>query len=140
MGILTIDKAVFFGRNGEEVGKKVIPVIHKRDHFNFGQKSFVIDLKNCSYFDKWGLIWNTRYYFYNLENLFPLKIEQSINPQIDSDFLNVQLENKVARDLSRTGGNFLQNLLSPRNIIIGVILAFVIYVLATGQWKKLLGI
>ncbi len=116
-----------------------MPVVFFRSDFKFRNKSFIINLKECTFFEKKGLIWNTRYYFYNLKNPFPLRIKtEYLEPKVDSEFLNIQLENKVARDLNRLGDRGLLSLLTPRNIIIGLVGLFILWLVGSGNWRNII--
>lgn len=128
MGFFTLWRAVFHDDNGEEVGKKGFRASKKEFVFKSGdiKRTYVIDLKNGSYFQLKGLIWDTRYYQYDINSPFPYSLKREktrmINPLgeqatqvIDSENLNIQLESKVARDLNRHNDKGLGDLFTLRN-------------------------
>ena len=147
MGFFNIDKAVFMDE-GLEVGKKVIPTIFFKKNFKYKDRSFIIDLKVknddgylCS-FKRWGLIWNTIYTIYDVNHALPLRIDDKKlkPPLLDTDFLNIMFENKTARDLNNLSESKLKKIFSARNIIIGSIVLFILYLFFTGNYKTLFGI
>lgn len=115
MGLWTLTRAVFYDDDGEEVKKKLFKSTH--GNFKDGKRSYIIDLKQSSYFELRGVIWNTRYYSYQLNNPMPMLLNKKHEPIINTELLNIQLENKVARDLNRVGDNKLSELFTPRNMI-----------------------
>lgn len=146
MGFLTLDKAVFMDE-GLEVGKKTIPSLFFKKTFNFGKRTYAVDLKPLNEngylitFKKWGLFWNTQYYIYDLNHVFPLRVRnpnyRGVIPPVDTEFLNIQMENKVARDLNRMGDSRLMQFLTTKNVVIGLAILFGAYLLFSGAWRNL---
>lgn len=144
MGFFSIDKAVFLDE-GLEVGKKWIPTIFFKKMFSYKGGKYKIDLKtktNDGYliqFKKWGLLWNTYYTIYDVGNVEPIRVYKMAGylPQINPEFVDIQLENKVARDLNRRSESTLKNLLTGKNIAIVGIALVCAYLLFSGQWRNL---
>lgn len=128
MGLFTIWRAVFYDNKGEACGKKKFSP--DKPNFKYDNKSFIVDLQKGTYFKLRGLIWDTRYYHYQIDNPHPFSLEKDgkFKPAIDSDMLNIQLESKVARDLNRLGDKKLSDLLTPRNLIIGAVILIFLWV------------
>lgn len=140
MGLWTTYKAVFYDDKGEQI--KVVKFNPRKDNFKISNmnKSFLVDLKNGSKFVKTGWVKDIRYYFYPIKSPHPLSFSNKSSKLIlDSDMFNTQLESKVARDLNRLSDNTLTDLLTTKNIIIGSIVLFAVYLLATGKLNSLIG-
>lgn len=127
MGWITFYKGVIYDDKGEFLAIKTFSP--KKDYFTWGKKSFAIDTLNASYFVVNRILWETRYYQYNDKNPHPYRMDKKGEPALNTELLNVQLENKVARDLNRMSENRFSGLLTPRNIMIGglILLAYLYF-------------
>lgn len=140
MGFWITWKAVFYDDNGEQFTSCKFNPDKPNFRLKKVNKSFLIDLSNGFYFQKKGFIRNVRYYFYDVNHPHPLlRNNKKIESYIDSEMLNIQLENKVARDLNRLGDKKFSDLLTPKNIIFGLIILVAIWLLATGKLSNITG-
>ena len=73
-------------------------------------------------------------YIYIVGNPDPLKIQTNIQPLMSAEMYNIQLESKVLRDLNNVRQDLLSQLLTPRNLIILVlIVGAIIYFVSGGS-------
>lgn len=130
MGLFKIYKAVLFDDKGEEAD--ITKFKRKEGFFTKKKKSYTIDLKNASHFIKRGLLIDRVYYFYPLNNPSPLLLDKKCEPIMNADAFNSLLETKVIREINKLDKTGLSELLTPRNIIIGLIILGAVYYFATG--------
>ena len=121
--------AVFFDKNGNYYGKTIIDRAEKT--FKYNKNRYVIMLEESKMKIK-GLIRDKYYFFYNIENEFPLRLEKTPNTLIEPELLNVTIENKFAQDLARAGSGGLDWLKDNKMIFIGVAVVIAIIYFATG--------
>lgn len=124
--------AVFYDEAGNFHGKKRI----SKDTvtFKYCGRAYIFRPKQSSYFKNWNVLWNTKYYSYNLDNPEPLQIRQGYEPVMTAtDFNNIS-DTAVMKDLiSLSRENWLTKLLTPTNmIILGVIIAVLWYMNSNG--------
>jgi hypothetical protein len=140
MGLWTKWIAIMYDKNGDQCGRQKFNP--DKDNFTLKgrNKSYMVDLKRGSYFLNKGWFIDKKYFFYPIDSPQPLSFEnKGVKPILDSDMFNIQLESKVARDLNRLGDKKISDLLTTKNIIIGSIILFALYLLATGKLTNLVG-
>lgn len=117
--------------NGRFIKKVRLKRHEKR--FRYNKKSFNIDEKEAgeTNLDYW--LFEKRFYHYNINNPNPFKLDKKGEPIMDSALYDIQLETKVAMDLNNLNEGNLSKLLTPRNIIIGLIVIGIIYFLLSGN-------
>lgn len=71
-------------------------------------------------------------YFYTIGNPDPLIISHDMKPLINAYDYNVQLETKILTELNKVRQSGLMALLTPRNIIIGIIILVAVFYFASG--------
>ena len=122
--------AVFYDDKGEQIGRKGFSKTAKL--VNFQDKAFnVYHEASSTLYKRW--YWDINQYHYNINNPNPLILNKKCEPVLDSEVYNVQLKTKVMRDLNDLAkGNFN---ISPKMIIICVIIIAVAYMIATKQIK-----
>lgn len=122
----------FFDKKGDYDGKKGI---RKKDKdFTYQKGRYIIDL-SASYIE-WTvlpLLWKRRRYFYNMENSHPITLDKKAEPHISPELLDIMMETKLARDLNNLSKGGLSEWLTPRNIIIAIVVLGIIIYLATGN-------
>ena len=118
--------------NNGEIFKNVRINKHKKQ-FNVGDKSFNIKTKEGSYYNDNKLFYNRRFYQYNIDCPDPLKLNEKVEPLINSTDYNTLLETKHLKSLNDINkGNWFKNL-DFKTIIAVVGAVVVLYLLATGQ-------
>jgi len=123
--------ALLFDDRGELLAKKSFR--RKDDFFTYdGERKFNIILQNTTAFEKFGILWNTKYYFYNINNPNPLVLNKKLEPILNSKIYNVMLETKVARDLNDLTKSTLSQLMTPKNIIIVLAILGAVYYFSSG--------
>lgn len=128
---------LFFGQFWDEKGEFLKNVRFNKNNktFSFSSKAYNIKLKDGSYFDKNGFLWDNRYYIYNKSCPDPILMDKKVQPQIDPEDYNTILETNHLKKLNDIGKeNFLTNLLKdPKSLIIVAIFVVGLYLLLTGQ-------
>lgn len=132
MGFIDIYKGIIFNEKGDDI--KIKAFRKNADLFHWGNptRKYVIDLLGGSSFKIKGFIWNNIYYQYQKDNPLPYSRKKMSEPIINSDLLNTVIENRVARDLNNLSKSGLQQLLTFKNIIIGLAVIGVIWYFASG--------
>ncbi len=127
---ITTYKAMMFNEAGEFIDYANMP---KTDNtFKYKGKAYNIDRKHSSYFKWKGLVWDTRYYFYNIDNCEPLFFNQKRKVIIEPELYNTFLETEVARKLNNTGKKNFADFLNPKVLLGAVVVAIIGYYLLTG--------
>lgn len=98
MGFVKLYFAIFFDENGEYLTTKYFDKTAKK--FEYKDKSYNINRKEGSYFEKKGLLYDKRYYFYNIDSSDPFKLKKPAKIQIDPELYNTILKTKVTKDLN----------------------------------------
>lgn len=140
MGLLgfKVYKAKMFNDKGEFVKHIWFPIYAK--NFQWKDKAYLIDIKNASYDDKKGLLWDTRYFYYNISNIMPLILNKNIDSKITPELINIMLKTEIAKKLNDTNKTGVFAFLSkPKNLLIIGIIIVVIYLLSTGKLQSLIG-
>jgi hypothetical protein len=128
MGI--VRKAIIYDKKGNWY--KTVNITHKHNFFYVKDRAYNIILEG-SYFRIKGVLWNTDYYFYNIDNANPYIFDKNGLPVLNTILYNVNLKTEVAKKLNDANKyGWLSELMTPRNIIIGIILIAVIYYFSTG--------
>jgi hypothetical protein len=123
--------ALFYDDKGEFITRHRIGRWEKI--FKYKNKSFNVIEDEATITEIKGL-WHDRYYYhYNINNPNPMRLKKVAEPIINSDIYNVQLETKVARDLNDLAKTGLSALLTPRNIIIAIVIIGILVYLLTGH-------
>lgn len=139
MGLLniTIHKAKFFNENGEYIKDIKIPKNEKTFEFNGG--SYNVKRKDISYFEKKGVLYNTRFYFYNEKNCDPFVLKSNPAIALSPSMYNTMLKTKIAKDLNDVNKKGIFDMFKDPKILIGglVVLIF-IYLASTGQLQTLI--
>jgi hypothetical protein len=130
--------AIFFDDKGEYLD--VCKLKRSQDTFKYGsgkeQRQFNIILDNCTTFNRKGLLFDKRYYFYNINNPMPLILNKRCEPVFNSKLYNVMMETNVAQQLNDLAKDSFAKYLTPRNIIIAIIIIGVIIYFASGGTLK----
>lgn len=122
--------AVFYDDKGEQIGRKGFSKTAKLVYFQ--DKAFnVFHEASSTLYKRW--YWDINQYHYNINNPNPLILNKRSEPILDSEVYNVQLKTKVIRDLNDLAKGNLT--LSPKVIIIGLIVIVAIYMIVTKQIK-----
>jgi hypothetical protein len=122
--------AIIFDDNGDFVN--CIRFKQKDSTIKFEKRQYNIILDKASHFNRKGLFHDKRFFFYNLNNPNPILINKKIEPIFSSKLYNIMLETKVATDLNNLADGGLGQYLTPRNIIIGIIVIGVIIYFTSG--------
>lgn len=121
----------FFNEKGEYDGIKGLSKNNKDLIYKKGR--YFINL-SASYIE-WTVIpflWKKIRYFYNVNNSHPITLDKRAEPPISPELFDVMMETKLARDLNNLSKSGLGELLTPRNIIIAIVVVGIIIYLATG--------
>ena len=122
--------AVFFDDNGDYIEKQQFKQIDPTIKFKDRQYNILLD--TASHFNIKHFFHDKRYFFYSLKNPMPLMLDKKCEPVFNSKLYNIMLETKVATDLNNLANGVLGQYLTPRNIIIGVIIIGVIIYFTSG--------
>lgn len=128
MAFFKLHFAVFFNENGEYITTKYISKTKKK--FNYKNKTYNIRRKEASYFERKGIIYDRRYYFYNIGNPDPFKLTKPKKIILDPEQYNTILKTKVMKDLNTVKNPILQKLDTKTVIFIiaGIgIIGYIIY-------------
>lgn len=128
---MKIYRALFFDERGKFLkSKKFNPL---KQLIQFKDKTYNIDLKNASYIEEKNFF-NTRYtYFYNISNPNPLILDKKADAILNPELYNVMIETRVTQKLNDLYKSSLSDWLTPRNILIFLIVAGILYWLITKQ-------
>lgn len=130
MGIIRIKKAIRFDDNGVFID--IVKIPKQEPYFGKKHKSYNVMDKEASFFKMKGLIIDKIYFLYNINNPNPYKVDKKCEPIMNSDAYNSMLETKVIRDMNKLEKSPISDLLTPRNIIIGLVVIGAIIYFATG--------
>lgn len=122
--------AYFYNDRGEYVGRKSFS--QKERTFKYGNRSYNIILKEGTETKFDYFLWERRIYYYNINNPNPIKMDKKAEPILDAEVYNQFLETKVIKDLNDISSG-LGQYLTPRNIIIGIIIIGVLIYVGTGH-------
>lgn len=126
--IIKRKKAVFFNNNGEYEGMKTI----KKGSVTFDEKSYVFNEKK-SKFRTTNIIYITDYYFFNVKKEEGINIIRQQHSVLSPQNLYNFLESDFAKKLSSVARtNPLNDLLTPKNILLGIGVLLVILYFAGG--------
>lgn len=118
------DKGEFLGRAKYKKWDSLIKV-GKRRYNIIKEKATITKIK--------GLFFDKEYTHYNYNNPNPMLLDKKQEPIYNAELYNIQLDTKVMRDLNNLAKKSLAELLTPINILIGLIVIGVIIYLATGH-------
>lgn len=130
---LKLHFAVFFNENGEYITTKHISKTDKK--FKYKNKKYNINRKEASYFERKGLIYDKRYYFYNISSSDPYKLTKPEDVLIDPEMYNDILETKVTKDLNTVKESLLEKIDVKTAIFILLGVGALIYFLVNGGVK-----
>lgn len=136
MAFLNTTTATFYDDKGEYLGKKNFS--KKAKNFEYGtskNKGLYNVILNASFRETsiFPLLWKRRTYFYNISNSNPLVLNKKAEPLLSPEMYFIQIKTEIAKklnDLAKTG--FLEYL-TPRNIIIGIVVLVLLYFIASGK-------
>jgi hypothetical protein len=127
--------AVFFDVQGRPIGKKRLD--YSQPTFIFMKGGYNFKPLKSSFFKITNILSTTKYYFYHLGNPNPLCLSYvPVSIVMSAEDYGTLLETDILRklnDLSKE--NLLSKLLTPRNIIIGLVIIAAIYWMATHGGK-----
>ncbi len=127
---IKVNRGVIYDENGKSIKIKTFRPLSK--FFSWDTRSYNIDLHNGSWFKVRGLMWDTYYYHYRVDDPNPLVIKTQVQPIMNSDLYNTMLETKVTRDINNLAKSKLSQFLTPKNIIIGLAIIGIIVYFARG--------
>lgn len=130
--MITLYKAFFFNERGEFLGKKGFSKFKRS--FVFKEGRYNTDLKEASYFISTTipLLIKSKIYFYNISNPSPLKLDKKAEPILNPDTFNTIIETKVIKDINNLPNKSLGDLLTPQNLLIGLVVIGILYYLLSG--------
>lgn len=131
MGFFEVRKAEFYDDRGEFLNTKWFSK-HKPT-FKFQEKTFINDTKNPSFKLAKGLLYNTKFYHYNINNPKPLVLNHKVEAgEITSEQLNIIIETDVLKKLNSVNSGFLANLDFKTIAIIAVVCIAGYYIFKNG--------
>lgn len=123
--------AWFYDDRGEFIGKSRFSKYDSK--FKFKNKQFNVIRDKATEVKLDYVLWEKRVYQYNINNPNPFILDKKHEPIINSEVYNIHLETKIIKDLNDLSKSGLSALLTPRNIIIALILIGIITYVATGH-------
>lgn len=131
MAFFTLYSAIFFNDKGEDEAKKVFS--KKLKKFDYKDETYIVDLENARTHLIKGLIWDTLYFQYKRGNPLPIPKDDKRQELISASILNSILQNNAVRQINDLSKKGLEKLLTPRNIIIGIVAIGILIYLGTGH-------
>lgn len=100
MGLLgfKVRKAMIFDKRGEFLAFQWFSKHAKT--FSWKDNAFIVNFECPTFVDFKGLLWDTRYYFYNREHPNPINHEHNRKVILSPDELNIMLETNTAKKLN----------------------------------------
>jgi hypothetical protein len=128
---ITLYRAMLY----DDAGEHVTTVKFKRNDKTFTHKkrTYNIMLDKATQFTEENLLFEKRFFQYNINNPNPFLLNKKAEPIVDAEVYKIQLETKILKDLNDLSKGGLAALLTPRNIIIGLIVIGVLVYLSTGH-------
>lgn len=125
---------IYFNNNTFDVVR-----LNKGDNsFNHKKRTFYVQFKDVILHYKTGIFSNKYYLTYYYDNPIPLKLDEGVltplkYSNLKSDELFVMMETKVIQNTNDLSKKDLSDLLTPKNIIIGLLVVGVgLYFISTG--------
>lgn len=131
MGFITLYYGRFFDEEGKHLDDKFFR--KSNDTFEYSGKAYNIKRDCPTYTEKKGLLINKRYYYYNISNSDPIKINKKVEPIIDPQMYNIQLKNNIAKKLNEVNTTGLLDKIGIKEILIGLGAIALIILLLTGN-------
>lgn len=133
-------RAIIYNSDGEQIATLNLNRAKSTFEFNGGTYNIKWDCKTfffrANFFNKY------KYFFYTLGNPDPIEYDKENNnfkTNFNADQYSVMLKTKIAKDLNNIGKG-ISNLLTPKNLIIGLgILVVVYYFMSGGSLTALQG-
>ena len=123
-------RAIIFNNNGEQIA--TLPIKRDAKTFTWNKKTYITDFENNTYFKRNNFFKTFKYFFYNINEPKPINLNGLGNPKFDTELFNTLLETKVVNDLNSANRKGLSELLTPKNVIIGIILLVIGYYFLNG--------
>lgn len=122
--------AVIFDKHGWFIKTRKI----KYRERTFKEKDFTYNfVPDKASFMKVKTMFSTRkYYMYNLYNPNPILLNGVNKPLISADTYTDVIEANLIKQLNDVQGNLLKRLLTPRNVMLALVIILVIYYFASG--------
>lgn len=133
MTFKTNHTAHFWDERGEYHGKTSF---NKNDKIiKYGGGAYNVDIKRASRYlsDVFPLVWDRYNYTYNIGNPNPVILDKKGEPLMDPKLYQVELELRLAKQLSDLSDGGLMKFLTLKNIAIFVIGGVIVYYFATGN-------
>jgi hypothetical protein len=130
-------RAVFFDDSGNFVGTKCFKWTFS-DSFGISKKSFTYKggEYNCNAYSSRAIVdhffVNEYTYFYNVNNPDPFRLSSFARPIMSPSIYKKRLNNQFIEQLHKAGNQSLSSFLTPKNIIVGIIVLGVIYYIISG--------
>lgn len=132
---MIVRRAYFYDINGERIGK----CSFKKgvEHFEYKEGMYNVIDDNCTIdYEKvlpFGIL-TRKVTYYNIGNTNPLTLTAKPSAPVTPELYNIIYKTKIARDLNDLAfKQGLLALLTPKNIIIGLVVIGLIYYLASGN-------
>jgi hypothetical protein len=119
--------ANFFDEKGDFI--KRIHIDQFQPIFNFRKKAYNV-IKEASYIDLGGILWDKRFYFYKIDNTNPIKFDKKVEPILEPELYNILLETETAKKLNDSHKKF--NIDFKMILIILAVLGIGYYIIKNG--------
>lgn len=122
-------RAVIYNKNYEQIA--IIKLDRKNKTFKFNNGSYNVDYTQKTYFKRSNILNNFKYFYYREDLCDPITFNAN-DQEFSPELFNNMLETKVIRDLNNVNNKF-SDLLTPKNILIGLgVIAVGYYFLSGG--------
>lgn len=141
-GFLKTHVALFYDSSGSFVGSKRIctsfSIGIKQKTFNFNKGTYnVKPFVSRSRVTPFPYFFSDYYFYvYQLNNPDPVQLDEKCLPSFNAFIYRDLLESNLVNDLNKSRRNTFGNLLTPRNILIVVIVLGIVYYFSSGGTLK----
>lgn len=127
--------AYIFDQNGKLHGR--VRFSKQDKTFKYGKGTYNIDIENGSVIEtrRWfGKIYLIEY-FYNISNPNPILFDKKNEPILNPELYDSMLETKVAQELNSLSNDGFSKYLTPRNMLIAVVVIALLFYLSQHNWQ-----
>lgn len=123
-------RACFFDSTGSHI--RTVSFSRNDRTFSFKDGVYNIVLDGGSHTLRKTIFHDYYTYYYNLNNPMPLTFKETVSPVINANDYKQVIDTKIIRDLNNLSNDWLKNLLTPRNIFIGIVIIIAIIYFTSG--------
>lgn len=123
------EKAVLLGDSGEQI--KVLRIPKHENKFKWKTRQYVVMRKEVKPIIIKKLFFKHKYYYYNVNNPYPLNMGKKAEPLVNTEIFNALMETKVLIDLNKIKKGLFDGL-DFKMVLIGLVVIGVIIYFARG--------